>query len=478
MAALLKNSETSSPHRIRVDRLSLKLVSIIVGFLVLAELLILIPALPRFHLSEMQSRMRELSFMAELRLIEEKGSYTPTPLPAGCGISLLSPDGKELWFGNPATVEAAMGVTPLPWSEDFIDQLGLALRAITATSSEPVIYQVNTENLMQAGVHTQLKQHFTLDLIMPKNIISAPIRIFLIESLGLVLFFAILIGVPVAFFVERRVIRPLKRLAEDMTEFAHDPYQPRAGGIYAEGEAIISEAQQALGKLQQATRNELLQRDKLASMGEAVAKINHDMRNVLSSAVLLSDRLEQADDPRVQKSGAVVSKAIQRAVVLCGQMLTFLKTPGQIAPKQLDIRTIIDECADEIGITISYEGPDQLVVDSGYFFRLLHNLVNNAHNAGATAITIAIWKAGSYAVMDIADNGNGMDDETKALIFKPFAGSTRGSTGLGLCISRDIAIAHGGDLKLTRSNENGSEFRLRLPVEVLGEMTRNRFWSS
>ena len=65
----------------------------------------------------------------------------------------------------------------------------------------------------------------------------------------------------------------------------------------------------------------------------------------------------------------------------------------------------------------------------------------------------------------------------KDKIFKPFTGSTRGSTGLGLCISRDIAIAHGGDLRLTRSNENGSEFRLRLPVEVLGEMRPIRFWS-
>lgn len=414
MAIFSKNSETSSPQSLRVDRLSLKLVSLVVGFLVVAELLILIPALPRFHVAEMQSRMRELAFMAELRLIEEKGQYTPTPLLAGCGISLLTPDGMELWFGNRETVAAAQGLTPMAWSEDFLDQLGLALGAITATSSAPVIYQVNTENLMQAGVHTQLKEHFNLNLIMPQNIISGPIRVFLIESLGLVLFFAVLIGVPVAFFVERRIIRPLKRLAVDMTEFANDPYQPRAAGIYTKNEAIISEAQLALGQLQQATRNELLQRDKLASMGEAVAKINHDMRNVLSSAMLLSDRFEHADDPSIQRSGAVVSKAIERAVVLCGQMLTFLKSPGQIAPKQLDIRTIIEECAEEIGITVHYEGPDHLVVDSGYFFRLLHNLINNAHNAGATVITIAIWKAGSYAVMDIADNGSGMDDATRA----------------------------------------------------------------
>lgn len=138
---------------------------------------------------------------------------------------------------------------------------------------------------------------------------------------------------------------------------------------------------------------------------------------------------------------------------------------------------IIEEVSGQLNIRISYEGPDQLVVDSGYFFRLIHNLVNNAQSAGANAISITIWKAGSYAVMDIADNGPGIAAAAKANLFKPFAGSTRGSSGLGLSISRDIANAHGGDLKLTRSNENGSEFRLRLPVEVLGESSLKRFWS-
>ena len=157
-------------------------------------------------------------------------------------------------------------------------------------------------------------------------------------------------------------------------------------------------------------------------------------------------------------------------------MLTFIKSPENIKPKQSSMRAIIDECAEEMGIKIDYSGPEELMVDSSYFFRLIHNLVNNAAKAGADQISITIWKAGSYAVMDVADNGPGMDDKTKALLFKPFKGSTKGSSGLGLCISRDIAVAHGGDLRLTRSNQNGSEFRLRLPVEVLSDIKSNRFW--
>ena len=178
----------------------------------------------------------------------------------------------------------------------------------------------------------------------------------------------------------------------------------------------------------------------------------------------------------LKKSAKIVNKAIERAATLCGQMLTFIQSPENITPAQSNMRAIVGECAAEMAIKITYSGPDELMVDSGYFFRLIHNLVNNAAKAGADEISITIWKAGSYAVMDVADNGPGIDAKTKALLFKIFAGSTKGSSGLGLCISRDIAVAHGGDLRLTRSNENGSEFRLRLPVEVLGDTSRHRFW--
>ena len=348
--------------------------------------------------------------------------------------------------------------------------------ALFAVEDKPQVYRLNTSEITQSGVHARLRKDFEIDVILPANIASSALRLKVFKSIVLVFFFGFLIGLPYAYVFNRKVIEPLQGLVEDMTDFAEDPYQPWSGMIYYDEKSIITDAQQALHILQTATRCELVQREKLASMGEAVAKVNHDMHNVLSSALLVSDRLENSDDPKVKKSTKIVNKAIERAAVLCGQMLTFIKSPENIKPKQASMRAIIDECAEEMAIYIEYSGPEELMVDSGYFFRLIHNLVNNAAKAGAGQISIAIWKAGSYAVMDAADNGPGMDDKTKALLFKPFAGSTKGSSGLGLCISRDIAVAHGGDLRLTRSNQNGSEFRLRLPIEVLGDIKSNRFW--
>ena len=459
-----------------MNNISVKLVALVISFLVLAEILILIPTLPRFHASEIESRMRELAFMAELRLIEDKGNYNATPIPPGCGVGVRTPDGMHVWFGSDETIDQAKNITPQVWDDGFFHQMGLAAKSIFTTNNDPVIYRVNTNSLMQAGVHTQLKRHQDIDLIMPADILSRLIRIQLLKGLGLTLFLSLLIGIPVVRYANGSIIMPIERLINDMTAFAKDPYEPRGGMIYSQDDGIISDAQKALDELQRSTRQELIQRDKLASIGEAVAKVNHDMRNVLASAMLVSDSLEQSDDPKIKRSSRVVRRAIERGAQLCTQMLTFIKTPENIRPEKSKITSLIEECSEEIGIAIQYSGPDELVVDSDYFFRLIHNIVNNAQKAGADQVNIEIWKAGSYAVMDISDNGPGIAAEMKDLLFKPFAGSSRGSTGLGLCISRDIAIAHGGDLRLTRSNENGSEFRLRLPVEVLGGMRPKRFW--
>ena len=109
------------------------------------------------------------------------------------------------------------------------------------------------------------------------------------------------------------------------------------------------------------------------------------------------------------------------------------------------------------------------------FSGILHNLVGNAKSVGADKVEITVWRAGQLAIIDIADNGPGMDAKARADMFKPFSGSTRGN-GLGLSIARDIAVAHGGDLRLSRSNAIGSKFRIRLPLSIHGGEGRRRRW--
>ena len=98
--------------------------------------------------------------------------------------------------------------------------------------------------------------------------------------------------------------------------------------------------------------------------------------------------------------------------------------------------------------------------------RILLNLARNASLAGAKNLSVDIWRAGRLGVIDIADNGPGIPQEQWSSLFLAFRSKQRGGTGLGLAIARDLAVAQGGNLKLTRSTADGSEFRLQLPVQI------------
>ena len=118
---------------------------------------------------------------------------------------------------------------------------------------------------------------------------------------------------------------------------------------------------------------------------------------------------------------------------------------------------------------MTYSGPDRLYLDRTMMARVLLNLARNAAAAGATAISIDIWRAGRLGVVDIADDGPGIPRAQWEDLFLAFRSRRRGGTGLGLAIARDLAVAQGGNLKLTRSTDDGSEFRLQLPVEIFSD---------
>lgn len=471
-----KKQHRSARSRFQINPLSVRLLLVMVGLFAFSGTMILMLNLPGYHQQEVEKRMRELTYIAEINVLEDRLGRSLTPIEPGCGIRLTLASGESGWFGDAAAREAIRGEMPLRWRSDFFEQAGLAISGLIGSNQNYSFYQLDARQLAQQGVHSQINNLGELKIILPPDAMTAPLRRYLLQGLALVIGLAILIGIPFAIVIEWLVIFPLRRMVSDMTAFARDPYGNSSSQTVLTHQNIISEARDAFDTMTTATRNELVQRDKLASLGEAVAKINHDMRNVLSSAMLLSDTLEQSKDPRVASAGPVVSQAIQRAVDLCSNMLVYLQQPKPVQTSPVEMAKLISEIQTGIGTTIHYSGPAMLVVDGGEFFRLLHNLVSNAASAGATQIEITVWRAGQLTIIDITDNGPGMTAAARKTLFKPFAGSTRGSSGLGLSIARDIALAHGGDLRLSRSNADGSEFRLRLPVTVLGKEGRRRWW--
>jgi signal transduction histidine kinase len=223
------------------------------------------------------------------------------------------------------------------------------------------------------------------------------------------------------------------------------------------------------------------QRKRLADLGEAVAKINHDLRNSLSAAQIVSEGLAQSDDPRVMRAAPRLERALERAIGLAESTLRYGRA-DQPVPRvaAVDIVPLIEEAASEAlsgcpGVAWTLDAPDQLpaLADPDHVHRIVANLVRNAARAMAEQtgrnmpdrIKARAFKQDSCVIVEITDNGPGVPANVMPRLFQPFAGSgSRDGAGLGLAIARELARGMKGELELSSSDDTGATFTLRMPA--------------
>jgi signal transduction histidine kinase len=290
-----------------------------------------------------------------------------------------------------------------------------------------------------------------------------------------VLLLAIFLAVPLIItigllFVRRAEQRLIGDLIKTIYMMADDPTVTQPMPVSMRAARNFAELVQALELLQLNMVRTLQHRERLAEIGEGVAKINHDIRNVLSSATLVSDALLASDDDNVRKSAPLVLRSLQQAVDLCQSMLDYLaQTPAPVYA-DFDLINLLEEVKTATLLDIDFSGPTTMHADRGMMFRILLNLGRNAGAAGASKLTIEIWRAGHLAIFDISDNGSGIPRHLWPTLFSPFKSRQSSGGGLGLTIARDLALAQDGILKLSRSSDIGSEFRIQFSQSKFPEL--------
>jgi len=318
-----------------------------------------------------------------------------------------------------------------------------------------------------------------LSFIINQTPIRDTIRSYL--PMGFLLFsttFSVL-GFILYFVLRRFYLAPLKSLTTTLAEFANDPTVPRPTANALKINSDFRDAARALDELQRNTITEMRQRERLADIGEAVAKINHDIRNVLSSATLVADALLGSKDKQVSRTAPHVVRSLEQAVDLCQSMMDYLVAVPDPQLSTFPINNIANELVDATKMQITYSGPAEINADRKMMQRIFLNLARNSGGAGATKLHIDIWRAGHLGIIDISDNGNGIPKQQWDSLFQAFKTHGRGGSGLGLAIAQDLVAAQGGHVKLSRSNENGTEFRFQLPVEIFemsDERDRSSWW--
>jgi signal transduction histidine kinase len=447
--------------------LSARLLVLTIFFIMLSEVLIYVPSIARFRLTWLEERLaaahlagfaidatpaRSLTEEMTVMLLAHVEAYTVDLFSDGINTHMLS---RRQAPAIDQTYDLRQGTVPRLVMDALMTLTHTGNRIIRVIGPSPK----DTTVLVEMVIDEQ------------------PLRLAMVDFSERILLLSILISLITASLVftslQLLLVTPMRRITESMVKFRNDP-ENSAATIEPSGRRDeIGTAQQVLADLQSTLRAALHQKTRLAGLGVAVAKINHDLRNILVSARLVSDRLAASDDPEVRRQAPRLLTAIDRAVDLCGRTLDYAQ---EAPPTPRRGRFLLTALLDDVAATLALPAPSgatlenlvpadlEVVADRDQLFRVLANLVRNAIEAGAPRVRVTARIYGGDVTIEIEDNGAGIPPRALERLFQPFSGSARaGGTGLGLSISRDLARAHGGDVRLVRTGAHGTIFVVELP---------------
>ncbi len=451
--------------------LSWKLLGLTLLFVMVSEVLIYLPSVANYRVAWLNDRLAT----AEAAAIVITAPEWPS-VPRALQDQLLAAVGAEAIAIRSAEVSRLVAVSDMPVAVD---------RTADLRQSRPLLAIRDALDTLFAGVPRLLRvvgetDYGTLELVLDDAPLIAAVRTYSLNALVLSAAISVMAGGLIFIALNRLLVRPMRRMAQAMVVFADAPEDPsriiRPSGRRDE----IGVAEERLADMQGELQSTLQQQRHLADLGLAVSKINHDLRNLLASAQLISDRLSDVPDPTVQRFRPKLIAALDRAIAYCQSTLAYGK-PREEPPQRRLVRlaATVAEMAEALGLdhgAVTFENavPPGLEVDADpdQLFRVLMNLGRNALQAlegGSQAalvrrITVEARRDGGVVTLVMRDTGPGVPEKARAHLFQAFQGSARpGGTGLGLAIAAEIVRAHGGTIGLVDGPGPGAAFEIVIP---------------
>jgi signal transduction histidine kinase len=479
MASAIDEHPNRVPPRARLSRrlgLSGKLLLLTIPLVMIAEVLIYVPSIANFWMNRLNARLASAN-TAALVLDAAPSGMVPESLARQI-LDSIGARAVAIKLGQQRRLLASANLPPA------IDH-DVDLRTLTAWSSIVTSFEMMLETGNQAiriigpapggGQFIEV----VVDEVPLRNAMYLFSRNLLLVSLAI----AILTAALVYFALHFMFVRPMRRLTESLVSFHENPESSARIIVPSNRSDEIGVAERELSDMQRDLVSMLHQKSRLAALGLAVSKINHDLRNLLASSQLLSDQLASVPDPRVQRFAPKLMRSLERAIAFCQSTLSYGRAQ-EAAPdrRMILIEPVVTEVREsaglasatsitwisaiERGLTIDAD-PDQL-------FRVLLNLVRNAEQAlegqPATQIRITGRREGAVAIIEVSDTGPGIPAATRENLFKAFQTSGRpGGSGLGLAIAAELVGAHDGQIHLVEGTI-GATFRITIPdrpVELL-----------
>src|SRR5919198_4255876 len=409
--------------------LSGKLLLLTLLFVMIAEVLIYVPSIANFRLNWLHDRL-SAAYTATLVFETAPSGMVPEPVArqildsiGAHAVALKMGQQRRLLAASdmPSTINEHIDTRDMSWHRAIIDAFE-TLRC----GDRDIIRVVGPAPMGGEFVEIVLDE-----APLRKAMVDFSIRILILS-----LIISAITATLVYFALHRMLVRPMRRMTANMVAFRAGPENPARIMAASQRSDEIGTAERELAAMQLDLASLLQQKNHLAALGLAVSKINHDLRNLLSSAQLFSERLAKISDPHVQRFAPKLMVALERAIAFCQSTLSYGRVQEPPPDRRLlPLEPLVEEVRETLGL------------DSAARLR---------------------W----VAAVEVSDTGPGLSEKARAHLFEAFQGSTRtGSVGLGLAIVAELVRAHGGEIRLVEGTI-GATFRLSIPDRAVDLDTR------
>src|SRR5580700_4697892 len=373
------------PQPVRAPRLGLsgKLLVFTILFVMIAEVLIYVPSIALYRLMWLNDRLAS-AYTAALVLDAAPNGMVPDSLAKQI-LDSIGARAVAMKMGTQRRL-LAVGDAPPPIADDF------DMRHVYAFDSIVDAFKMMLnakKNVMRVVGPAPMGGDY-IEIILDEQPLRNAMLRYSVDLLLISLLISGITGVLVYLALHYMFVRPMRRVTANMTAFRADPENNDRIIVPSARVDEIGTAERELSAMQTELASMLHQKNRLAALGLAVSKINHDLRNLLASAQLFSDRLAHLPDPGVQRFAPKLMHALERAIAFCESTLSYGRV--QEPPpdrKPILLEPLVEEVHETLGLPA--DGPIRwigavergLIVEADYdqLFRILLNLSRNAMQA-------------------------------------------------------------------------------------------------
>ena len=478
MTAETHQTGEDGPHRqdeVPLSRgLSTKLLLLTVLFVLIAEVLIFLPSIASFRLRWLEERLATAATVGIL-LVETDPDSLSRRLQDDVLIALGA---KAVAVRDEGTSQLLM-VADMPPQVDVHVNVAATPTLMAMREAIGTLVWGGSRILRVYGPVGASPKEF--ELIIDEHGLRRAMLAYSANIAIVSLILSLITATLLYYAIDRIMIRPVRRMTRSMLDFSEAPDDASRMIVPSPRGDELGVAERELASMQDKLQRMLRQQRHLADLGLAVSKINHDMRNILAAAQLISDRLATVRDPTAQTFVPRLVRALDRAVSYSEGVLAYGHT--QEPPprrRRLRLAQLVDEVNAMLGtspgadVELINAVPPELEIDADaeQLFRVLLNLSRNAVQAMAQdgdravvkRLTIGAGRAGGICRVTIEDTGPGLPARARENLFSAFRGSARsGGTGLGLAIAHELVRAHGGTIELVESRGGRTVFAIEIP---------------